>query len=102
MKLMGSQNIPFIPIHDAWKADSRDILPLHDDMARRQVAEILAKVLSNRKPPYALKGGLFDAMKDAGGDVLLATNEEALNAMDLFALTEGTDIQIPLYLKWKI
>ncbi len=92
MKLMVSQNIPFVPIHDAWKADSRDILPLHDELARLQVGEILAKVLSNRKPPYAIKGGLFDAMKDAGGDVLLASNEEALRAMDLFAEKEGIDI----------
>ncbi|HSG68127.1 MAG TPA: cysteate synthase, partial [Bacteroidales bacterium] len=34
MKLMVSQNRPFIPIHDAWKADSRDMLPLHDELAR--------------------------------------------------------------------
>ena len=92
MKLMVSQNIPFVPIHDAWKANSRDILPLHDELARLQVGEILAKVLSNRKPPYAIKGGLFDAMKDAGGDVLLASNEEALRAMDLFEAEEGIDL----------
>jgi cysteate synthase len=92
MKLMVSQNKPFTPIYDAWKAGSRSMLPLSDDVAREQVIEILAKVLSNRKPPYSLKGGLFDAMKDAGGDVLLATNEEALLAATLFEETEGIDI----------
>lgn len=56
MKLMVSQNKPFIPIHDAWKAGSRDMLPLGDDLARRQVEEIDAKVLSNRKPPIRLPG----------------------------------------------
>jgi len=92
MKLMVSQNKPFTPIYDAWKADSRGMLPLSDDLAREQVIEILAKVLSNRKPPYGLKGGLYDAMKDAGGDVLLASNEEALEAAALFEETEGIDI----------
>ncbi len=92
MKLMVSQNIPFTPIYDAWKADSRAMLPLDDELARKQVEEIDAKVLSNRKPPYPIAGGLFDALKDTGGDVLLATNEEAVEASKLFLETEGNDI----------
>ena len=92
MKLMVSQNAPFLPIHDAWKADSRAMLPLEDDVARKQVEEIDAKVLSNRKPPYPICGGLFDAMKEAGGDVLKATNEAAVEAGRIFEETEGNDI----------
>lgn len=92
MKLMVSQNKPFVPIHDAWKKDSRHLLPFDDDVAREQVIEIMAKVLSNRKPPYPLVGGLYDAMKHAGGDVLLASNDEAMAAMKLFEKTEGNDI----------
>ncbi|MCE4563833.1 cysteate synthase [Maribellus sp. CM-23] len=92
MKLMVSQNLPFKPIHDAWKADSRAMLPFDDHEARTQVEEIVAKVLSNRKPPYPIIGGLYDAMKDAGGDVLLATNQEAAEAGKLFLETEGNDI----------
>jgi cysteate synthase len=92
MKLMVSQNSPFVPIHDAWKANSRAMLPLDDELARKQVEEIDAKVLSNRKPPYPIYGGLFDAMKDAGGDVLLATNQQAIEAAKLFLETEGNDI----------
>lgn len=92
MKLMVSQNTPFIPIHDAWKADSRAMLHLDDKLARKQVEEIDAKVLSNRKPPYPIFGGLFDALKDAGGDVLLAGNSEAKRAGELFLKTEGIDI----------
>lgn len=92
MKLMVSQNTPFTPIYDAWKADSRPMLPLHDDLARKQVEEIDAKVLSNRKPPYSIFGGLYDALKDTGGDVLLATNREAFEAARLFMETEGNDI----------
>jgi cysteate synthase len=92
MKLMISQNHPFIPLHDAWKANSRHLLPFDDEEARKQVEEIDAKVLSNRKPPYPIAGGLFDAMTDAGGDVLYATNEEAAYASGLFEKLEGNDI----------
>ena len=92
MKLMVSQNIPFVPIHDAWKAGTRSMLQLDDELARRQVEEIDAKVLSNRKPPYPIFGGLFDALSDAGGDVLLATNEQSRVAAQLFLETEGNDI----------
>lgn len=93
MKLMVSQNYPFHPIYDAWKADSRELLPFDNDEARKQVEEIDAKVLSNRKPPYGLAGGLYDAMKDAqGSNVLIATNEASKNAAQLFLKTEGNDI----------
>jgi cysteate synthase len=91
-KLMVSQNYPFHPIHDAWKADSRELLPYDDDHARKHVEIIDAKVLSNRRPPYSIAGGLYDAMKNAGGDVLLANNEEAREANRLFIETEGIDI----------
>jgi len=92
MKLMVSQNHPFTPIHDAWKAGSREIFPMDDNIARKQVEEIDAKVLSNRKPPYAITGGLFDALSDSQGDVLVATNEESRDAADIFEELEGIDI----------
>jgi len=92
MKLMVSQNFPFHPIYDAWKADSRKLLPYDDVLARKHVEEINAKVLSNRRPPYSLAGGLYDAMKDSRGDVLLANNEEGWKAFKLFKELEGIDI----------
>lgn len=92
MKLMVSQNQPFIPIHEAWKAGSQQMLPMDEEIARLQVAEISAKVLSNRKPPYGITGGLFDALLDTNGEVLVATNEEAETAAKLFEQTEGIDI----------
>lgn len=92
MKLMVSQNVPFTPLYDAWRAGSRELFPVDGDVARGQVAKILAKVLSNRKPPYSIVGGLYDALVDSGGDVLLATNEEALAAARLFEETEGIDL----------
>jgi cysteate synthase len=68
------------------------MLAYDDDLARRHVEEIDAKVLSNRRPPYSLAGGLYDAMKDAGGDVLLADNTAAREAAKLFNELEGNDI----------
>lgn len=93
MKFMLSQNAPFLPIKEAWDADSRQMLPINDQEARKQVEEIVAKVLSNRKPPYGIIGGLYDAMKDAGGEIFAVTNQEAANAAQLFFETEGNDIE---------
>ncbi len=92
MKLMVSQNKPFIPIHDAWKAGSRQMLAYDDELARHDVEEIYAKVLSNRKPPYPIVGGLFDALTNSGGEVLIASNDEGLAAGQLFKELEGIDI----------
>ena len=91
-RLMVSQNKPFVPMYDAWRADSRPMLPYDADQARRDAAEICAPVLSNRKPPYSLAGGLYDALKDTNGDILAVSNAEANAAKSLFEETEGIDI----------
>lgn len=92
MKLMVSQNAPFVPMYDAWRADSRAMLPYDADKARRDVAIIDAKVLSNRKPPYGIKGGLYDALKATDGEILVATNMQGRKAAKLFKELEGVDI----------
>lgn len=92
MKLMVSQNAPFVPMYDAWRADSRAMLPYDADKARRDVAIIDAKVLSNRKPPYGIKGGLYDALKATYGEILVATNMQGRKAAKLFKELEGVDI----------
>ncbi len=92
MKLMVSQNAPFVPMYDAWRASSRHMLPYDDQRARRDAEIIDAKVLSNRRPPYGIAGGLFDALKDTGGDFFVATNAALRKAGRLFEETEGIDI----------
>ena len=92
MKLMVSQNAPFLPMYDAWREDSREMLPYDEDKARRDVEIIDAKVLSNRKPPYGICGGLYDALKATDGDILQATNLQGRKAAQLFLETEGIDI----------
>ena len=91
-KIYVSQNKPFTPMYDAWKAHSRALLPYDAEQARKDAGEIVAKVLSNRKPPYALAGGLYDAMVDTDGDFFAVSNEEAQKACDLFEELEGIDI----------
>ena len=91
-RLFVSQNKPFVPMYDAWRQDSRALLPYDADQARKDAAEICAPVLSNRKPPYSLAGGLYDALKDTKGNILAVSNEEAQAAKTLFQETEGRDI----------
>ncbi len=92
MKLMLSQNAPFVPMYDAWRADSRHMLPYDDPRARRDAGIIDAKVLSNRRPPYGIMGGLYDVMKESGGDFFVSTNAALRRAGKLFEQTEGIDI----------
>ena len=92
MKLILSQNCPFLPMYHAWKEKSRSLLPLDEGMARDQIREIAAKVLSNRKPPYAVAGGLFDALSDSGGEMVQVNNKKAEQAYELFYKVEGIDL----------
>lgn len=92
MTLIPSQNIPFTPMYDAWKVSSRDLLPADEDESRQKALLIAAKVLSNRRPPYSVPGGLFDALSDTNGDIEIADNGELEKACTLFEQTEGIDI----------
>ncbi|WP_300736839.1 cysteate synthase [uncultured Alistipes sp.] len=92
MRLMVSQNAPFVPMYDAWQADSRKLLPYDADKARRDAEIIDAKVLSNRQPPYSIAGGLYDALKATDGEIFVATNAMARKARKLFKELEGVDI----------
>ncbi len=92
MKLFVSQNEPFIPLYHAWNKKSRTLDIPDEHAARVQVSRIDAKVLSNRKPPYGLAGGLFDALTDTGGEVLTVSNEAGRKAARLFLELEGNDL----------
>ena len=92
MRVIPSQNVPFTPMYDAWKRDSKDLLPMNEEEGRNLALQIVAKVLSNRKPPYSLAGGVYDCLKASKGDVEIADNEEILQACDLFEQLEGIDI----------
>ena len=92
MRLYPSQNDPFTIMYDSWKQHSRQLVEMTPDQARKAAADIDAKVLSNRKPPYSLAGGLFDAMEDAGGDMFKVTNDQLRFWKKRFQELEGIDI----------
>lgn len=92
MRLYPSQNDPFTIMYDSWKIHSRSLVPMSPEEARAAAAEIDAKVLSNRKPPYSLAGGLFDAIEDAGGDIFKVSNEGLHYWKNKFKELEGVDI----------
>lgn len=90
MKVFVAQNTPFTIMYDSWKAGSRQLLELED--AHHKVDVILAKVLSNRKPPYGLAGGLFDTLLQSHGDCFLADNNDIIYWMMQFRNLEGYDL----------
>ncbi|MDO5845759.1 MAG: cysteate synthase [Methanocorpusculum sp.] len=89
-----AQNLPFVPMVRAWKRRSQKIED--GDMpadAAAAVREVSAQVLTNRFPPYSVKGGVFDSLSACGGDMYAVSNAEAADAAKLFADAEnGTDL----------
>ncbi|HHV02852.1 MAG TPA: cysteate synthase [Bacteroidales bacterium] len=92
MRLIPSQNAPFLPIYEAWKTTGRHMNNMEAAEARKKSSSIKARVLSNRKPPYGIPGGLYDALIDSDGFMDYATNEELERALVLFEELEGIDI----------
>lgn len=92
MRLYPSQNDPFTIMYDSWQNKSRELVPFSPEHARYCAKVIDAKVLSNRKPPYSIAGGLYDAMIDAGGDIFKVTNSELEAWKEKFLELEGIDI----------
>lgn len=90
MKIFVGQNAPFTLLYDSWKSGRRELAELDPETGRHQAETILAKVLSNRKPPYSLAGGLYDALSSSGGDAFLATNEQIVYWIMRFRELEGT------------
>ena len=92
MRLHLSQNYPFIPMVEAWKAGIRGFPTLDEQKAKDAIHHIRAKVLSNRKPPYSIKGGVYDILTESSGDMYSVSNEEVLAAQQLFEKYEDIDI----------
>jgi cysteate synthase len=91
-RLLLSQNMPFVPIYMSWKSGRRALLDIDAEDGKKQIQQIAAHVLSNRKPPYAVRGGVYDILAETEGDMLAADNLEVLHAARLFEETEGIDI----------
>lgn len=91
-RLVLSQNLPFVPIYMSWKSRRRELVKIDEADGKKQTQQMAAQVLSNRRPPYSCKGGVFDVLTETRGDVLTADNFEALHAKRLFEEIEGIDI----------
>jgi len=89
---MLSQNLPFVPIYMSWKSRRRELVEIRNDDGKKQIQQIAAHVLSNRRPAYSIKGGVFDILTETQGDMYTADNLETLHAKQLFEETEGIDI----------
>ena len=92
MRVYVAQNTPFTLMYDAWKADSRALPEITPEEGRCKSERILATVLSNRKPPYSLAGGLYDVLKASNGDFFLASNNDIIYWMMQFRNHEGYDL----------
>ncbi len=90
-KLHLSQNLPFVPMVHAWQARRRELFP--EDIANPNILDlIIARVLSNRYPPYAVRGGVYDALLATKGEMYAVSNNETESAAKLFKSLEGIDI----------
>lgn len=85
-----SQNYPFIPLVKSWNANSRVLLTSCDD--KNKVNLISAKMLSNRNPPYGIKGGIFDVLTESGGKMYSVNNKDVKSNQRDFKDYEGIDI----------
>jgi cysteate synthase len=86
------QNAPFTPITRAWRAGERQLPAMHEEEAYEQVGAVTAGVLTNRRPPYSIRGGLYDVLRQSNGAAWEASNESVFFAARMFVALEGVDI----------
>jgi len=77
-----AQNLPNAPIYCAWKGLE----------AEPTCCDMFDDVLFNRKPPYAIPGGVRDALQETRGEVYGITDQQAAAAKKLFEQSEEIDI----------
>lgn len=83
-----AQNLPCAPIYSAWTGSiAGDLKKLYGCPAG-----MYDDVLFNRSPPYAVPGGVRDALVQTNGVVWGIKNEDAQVAQHLFEETEEIDI----------
>jgi len=82
LRLHLAQSLPNAPIYFSWRGvDPAPPSP-----------QVFDDVLFNRKPPYAVSGGVKDALLATNGEVYGITEGEAEQAKKLFEESEGIDI----------
>jgi cysteate synthase len=92
-RLMLCQNMPFAPIYESWRLRQRFMISKPAEDFRLETSRVRADELTNWMPPYSVRGGVYDALIESDGDVLVADNLSTQAAMDIFLDTEGIDIE---------
>jgi cysteate synthase len=88
-----SQNLPMAPMYSAWKKGRRRIRTESDIPKADNVLDLVyARVLSNRYPPYDVRGGVYDTLKATGGEMYGIANKDGKKSRSLFTRLEGIDI----------
>jgi cysteate synthase len=77
-----AQNTPNAPIYCAWTGKEQ----------QAPCSDMFDDVLFNRKPPYAIPGGVRDALQETRGEVYGITDSQAAAAKKLFEQSEEIDI----------
>lgn len=85
-KLLLCQNLPYAPMYAAWRGDARPATYCGPE-------SVAARELTTNDPPLQLAGGVREALRHSGGDVVAAANGDALRAMQLFRDVENIDIE---------
>ncbi|WP_067176335.1 cysteate synthase [Microtetraspora niveoalba] len=96
-RLVLCQNDSYAPLHRAWSSSlSGDEIGLADlDGDRAGAHASTTPELTNRQPPYTVRGGVRDVLKESGGTLVAMNDAAAATAMELFSECEGIDIERP-------
>ncbi|MEU2790989.1 cysteate synthase [Streptomyces sp. NPDC007100] len=92
-RLLMCQNEGVAPVHRLWHGGPEAHGPVDKEQRRAATGRVYADELVNQRPPYSLTGGIEEALRTSGGDVLRCPGEAARAATELFARTEGIDIE---------
>ncbi|OPX79621.1 MAG: Cysteate synthase [Methanosaeta sp. PtaB.Bin039] len=89
-----AQNLPCAPIHRLWTGPGGESPSGLSEIWKGLGCpdEMYDDVLFNRNPPYAIPGGVEQALRETSGAVLGVANDEAEAARQLFESSEGIDI----------
>lgn len=91
-QLVLGQNAPNAPIHDTWSRNQRRLTQIDDEELAQRVTTMQAPHLGNRKAPYDVSGGIFEALVATGGATVGASNDAVVEAYRLFLDRELVEI----------
>jgi cysteate synthase len=60
--------------------------------AREAETRVMSDVLTNRDPPYGIRGGVYDALQETGGNMYAVSNAKGTEAMKLVLDTVRIDL----------